>query len=122
MPQDDAMAAEWMKRASDGDQVSAEVEYAIMLFNGVGVGKDEAAAARLFLKAAQEQNVVAEDRAARLLAIGRGVRKDVIEAMKWHLLASLAGEKDAWLDSIYNALTLKQKIEVEAEVRRALGR
>ncbi len=51
-PQDDVMAAEWMKQAADEGQVSAEVEYAIMLFNGVGVAKDEAAAAKLFLKAA----------------------------------------------------------------------
>ena len=32
----------------------SEVEYAIMLFNGVGVAKDEAAAAKLFLEAAAE--------------------------------------------------------------------
>ncbi len=93
-----------------------------MLFNGVGVAKDEAAAATLFLKAAARNNVVAQDRAARLLALGRGIQKDVVEAMKWHLLASAAGEKDAWLDGILNSLTPDQRIEVEVAVKRALAR
>jgi hypothetical protein len=42
--------------------------------------------------------------------------------MKWHLLASAAGEKDAWLDGILNSLTPEQKIEVEVAVKRALAR
>ncbi len=79
---------------------AAEVEYAIMLFNGVGTDKDEAAAARLFLKAAAANNPIAQDRVARLLVAGRGIKQNVVEAMKWHVLARAAGEKDAWLDAV----------------------
>jgi len=68
-----------MKRAADDDNTAAIIEYAIMLFNGIGVEKDEAGGARYFLKAATRNNPVAQNRAARLLVAGRGVKKDVVE-------------------------------------------
>jgi uncharacterized protein len=121
VPQDDKLAADWMKRAAADDDVPAEVEYAIMLFNGVGVEKDEEAAAKLFLKAATQQNPVAQNRVARLYAVGRGIRKDLVEAMKWHLIARAAGEKDEWLDGILNTLTPEQRVAVETAIRQYNG-
>ena len=61
------------RRGGEGQNVPAEVEYAIMLFNGVGVPKDETAAAKIFLKAAAQDNPVAQNRVARILAVGRGL-------------------------------------------------
>ncbi len=121
VPQDDQLAAFWMERAASEDNVPAEVEFAIMLFNGIGVEKDEEAAARLFLKAAVQQNPVAQNRVARLYAAGRGIQKDLVEAMKWHLIARAAGEKDAWLDGVLNTLTPQQKAEVETAIRQYNG-
>ena len=46
MPQSDAEAARWMARASAGGHVPAQIEYAIMLFNGSGVAADDDAAAK----------------------------------------------------------------------------
>ena len=107
--------------AAKENNVPAEVEYAIMLFNGVGIDKDETAGARLFLKAAAANNPIAQNRIARLLVAGRGVKQDVVEAMKWHILARGAGEKDPWLDDVLNKLTPAQKKAVEAAVHQFVG-
>ena len=47
---------------------AAQIEYAIMLFNGDGIAKDEAAAARLFMKAAKTGNPIAANRLAASIA------------------------------------------------------
>jgi TPR repeat protein len=93
-----------------------------MLFNGTGVEKDETAAAKLFLKAAMSNNPVAQNRVARILAAGRGLPKDMVEAMKWHLLAKAAGEKDTWLDEQLEKLSPREKVEVELSLRRYMGK
>ncbi len=118
---DDKVAALWMSRAAKENNLPAEVEYAIMLFNGVGVGKDEKAAATLFLKAAAYNNPVAQNRVARLLVAGRGIEQNLVEAMKWHILARAAGEKDPWLDDVLNKLTPEQKKAVQAAVHQYVG-
>ncbi len=92
-----------------------------MLFNGVGTDKDEAAAALLFLKAASANNPIAQNRIARLLVVGRGIKPDLVEAMKWHLLAKAAGEKDPWLDQFLNKLTPDQRKDVDAAVHQFVG-
>ena len=92
-----------------------------MLFNGIGVEKDEPASAKLFLKAAMRNNPVAQNRVARLLAAGRGLPRDMVEAMKWHLLARAAGEKDAWLDGELAKLSPQEKAAVEASLRHYAG-
>ena len=97
------------------------VEYAIMVFNGIGTKKDEASAARWFIKAAGHNNPVAQDRAARLFVVGRGVKKDLVEGMKWHLLSSAAGLKDGWLDSQMSQLTPEQRAAVDLAVRHYVG-
>lgn len=118
---DDKIAALWMSRAAKEDNIPGEVEYAIMLFNGIGVAKDETAAARLFLKAAAANNPIAQDRIARLLVAGRGIKSNLVQAMKWHILARAAGEKDPWLDSELNKLTPDQKKQVETAVHQYVG-
>jgi uncharacterized protein len=74
------------------------VEYAIALFNGVGVAKDEARAAVLFRKAALRGSPIAQNRLARLLSIGRGAPANPAEAIKWHLIAKAGGSSDPYLD------------------------
>ena len=114
-------AAEWLKRAADDNLVAAQVEYAIMLFNGDGLSTDEAGAVRYFRKAAATNNPVAANRLARLLAMGRGAPKNMIEAMKWHILARSAGVSDEWLDSQLNSLSVRDRAAVEEAVRRHIG-
>jgi TPR repeat protein len=110
-----------MKRAADLDLLAAQIEYAIMLFNGDGVEKDETAAARLFLKAARSGNPLAANRLARLYASGRGVNKDMVEAMKWHLSARNAGLKDEWLESHLTSLSPAERKALEAALKHQTG-
>ena len=48
MPLDIAESAHWLKRAADAGIIAGQVEYAIMLFNGVGVDRNETEAAKIF--------------------------------------------------------------------------
>ena len=115
---DIAASAHWLKRAADGGVIAGQVEYAIMLFNGVGVSKDEAAAAKLFLKAAAKNNPIAQNRLAHLYAIGRGVPKDLVRAAAWHRFAKTAGIADPELDSLTAGLSPKEMAKVDQLVRR----
>ena len=76
------------------DNLDAQVEYSIALFNGTGTPKDEAAAVALLLKAARRGSPIAQNRLARVLATGMGAPKDMTEAMKWHLIAKSGGNGD----------------------------
>ena len=119
---DPLLAAQWLKYAADEGLAAAQIEYAIMTFNGAdGVPRDEARAARYFMKAAATNNPVAANRLARLLATGRGVPKNMVEAMKWHILARTAGVKDDWLDGQLNSLSARDRALVEEAVRRHIG-
>ncbi|MFN3673373.1 MAG: tetratricopeptide repeat protein, partial [Bosea sp. (in: a-proteobacteria)] len=109
MPQSDAEAARWMARASAGGHVPAQIEYAIMLFNGAGVAADEDAAAKLFLAAALKGNPIAQNRIARLYQSGRGISLDSIEAAAWHLAARAQGLDDPVLDQLLERLTPEQR-------------
>ena len=129
-----ARAADLLAMAARERSTAAQVELAIMLFNGdeaaegdkpakkgSGVPKDEAAAAKLFLAAALRGSPIARNRIARLLAAGRGVKENKIEAAKWHILARAAGITDEYLDGVLNALTVEEKGKVDAAVTKVTG-
>ena len=109
MPKSDEAAARWMKQAAEAGNVSAEVEYAIMLFNGEGVAKDQQAAAKLFQRAAAAGNAIAQNRLAKLYQFGLGLPPDTMEAAAWHLAARSQGLKDAGLDALFDKLNPEQK-------------
>jgi TPR repeat protein len=121
VPEDRQKAAQLLKQAADENNVAAEVEYAIALFNGDGVEKNETAAGKYFYKAAARENPIAENRLARMLATGRGVRRDIVEAMKWHILARAAGQRDEFLESQLATLTPQQRVAVDEAVRKFVG-
>ena len=98
-----------------GDNVDAEVEYAIALFNGVGVARNEAAAAALLQKAARRGSPIAQNRLANILALGRGLPADPVAAIKWHMIAKAGGVSDIPLDEF----SQKQKPEVRAAAHKA---
>ena len=131
---DPVRAAELLGVAAREKNTAAEVDLAIMLFNGdeaakdgapekkgSGIPKDEAAAAKLLLAAAARDNAVAQNRVARLLAVGRGLPKNEIEACKWHILARAQGIGDAFLDGVLYALSAEDKAKAETAVRRYTG-
>ena len=87
-----------LQAASLADNVDAEVEYAIALFNGTGTPKNQAAAVALLRKAARQNSPIAQNRLARVLVSGLGAPVDKIEGLKWHLVAKTAGKGDPELD------------------------
>jgi len=113
-------AAHYMALAARDLYEPAEIEYAIMLFNGEGVTKDEAAAARLFARAASRGNPVAQNRLARLYVVGRGVKSDLAEAAAWNMLAQHAGRDDPWLDKETENLTSEEREKAMGLVRQRL--
>ena len=110
-----------MGRAARDRNISAQVEYGVMLFNGEGVRKDEAAAAKMFLSAAEQGNPLAQNRLARIYAAGRGFPKNLVQAAKWHTLAVQQGIKDPWLDDALKGLTPDERQKADEAVRKWLG-
>ena len=99
MPKDLGESARLLAAAARADYTDAQVEYAIALFNGAGVGRDEPTAAALLKKAARKGNPIAQNRLANILAIGRGLPADPVQAIKWHMVAKAGGVSDVPLDT-----------------------
>ncbi len=78
----------------------ARVEYAIMLFNGIGVIKNEAAAAKLFQRAAAQGNAIAQNRLAKLYQFGLGIRRTGSRPPPGISLPARRGLDDAALDEL----------------------
>jgi TPR repeat protein len=93
--------------------LAAEVEYAILLFNGDGVPANEPVAARHFRHAAALGSAIAQNRLARLYATGRGVPQNLVEAAAWHLLAAAQGLTDAWLDQALRNMSAEDRTRAE---------
>ena len=74
MPKDAEKSVRLLQAASLADNVDAEVEYAIALYNGTGTPKNEAAAVALLRKAARQNSPIAQNRLARVLVSGRARR------------------------------------------------
>jgi len=121
MEPDRKAGAVMMGRAARIFYEPAEIEYAIMLFNGDGVGKDESTAAHIFQRVAARGNPIAQNRLARLYVSGRGVPTDLTEAAAWNMLAKHAGRDDPWLDSATANLAPEDREKALGLVRKRLS-
>jgi TPR repeat protein len=110
-----------LQAASLADNVDAEVEYAIALFNGTGTPKNEAAGVALLRKAARQNSPIAQNRLARVLVSGLGVPMDKIEGMKWHIVAKTAGKGDPELDAELAKLSPEDRAKAEQAARKWIG-
>jgi uncharacterized protein len=110
-----------LQAASLSDNVDAEVEYAIALFNGTGTPKNESAAVALLRKAAKQNSPIAQNRLARVLVTGQGAPMDKIEGFKWHLVAKTSGKGDPMLDEAMAQLSPEDRAQAESAARRWLG-
>jgi TPR repeat protein len=110
-------AARLFAAAALADNLDAQTEFAIMLFNGEGVAKDEAGAGSLFLKAARRGSPIAQNRLARMLAVGRGLPADPVQATKWHLVAKAAGAGDLFLDEFVQKQSADTRARAEKEAK-----
>src|SRR5262249_15949456 len=73
-------------QAALADNIDAQVEYAIALYNGDGIAANQEAATALFRKAGKHGSPIAQDRLARILASGRGAPIDLTQPPKWHFI------------------------------------
>ena len=110
-----------LQAASLADNVDAEVEYAIALYNGTGTPKNQPAAVALLRKAARQNSAIAQNRLARVLVSGQGAPVDKVEAMKWHLIAKTAGKGDPELDELFAGLSPEDRAKAELGAKRWFG-
>jgi len=110
-----------LQAASLADNVDAEVEYAIALYNGTGTPKNEAAAVALLRKAAKQNSPIAQNRLARVLLSGQGATMDKVEALKWHIIAKTAGKGDPTLDEALATLSPEDRAKAQEGARIWLG-
>jgi TPR repeat protein len=122
-------AARLLGAAALAENIDAQVEYAIVLFNGgieevnngkrsfTGLpgGKDKVKAMALLRKAALRGSPIAQNRLAWLLSVGDGAALNPVEAIKWHLIARAGGKGDPDLDQY----VAKQTPQVRAAAEKA---
>jgi TPR repeat protein len=121
VPKDPDKATRLLQQAALADNLDAEVEYAIALYNGTGTPKNEAAAVALLRRAARQNSPIAQNRLARVLITGRGAPVDLVEGLKWHEIAKTAGNGDPMLDEAFTRLSDDDRAKVEDAVRRWFG-
>ena len=103
------------------ENVDAEVEYAIALYNGTGTPKNEAAGVALLRKAARQNSPIAQNRLARVLVTGQGAPVDKVEGLKWHIVAKTAGKGDLMLDEALAQAAPEDRTKAQDAARKWLG-
>lgn len=87
VPQDDAEAVRWWRKAADPGDVKAQCKLGIMYLKGRGVPQDDAQAAKWFRKAAEQGYVLAQ----HSLGIMCEAAQDGIQAYVWFDVAATQG-------------------------------
>ena len=94
-----AEAVKLWAAAALADDIDAEVEDAIALYNGDGMAARRGhRGPKIFLKAAKLGSPIAQDRYVRIMASGLGAPRHPVKAVKLHLVSRAAGETDITLD------------------------
>ena len=95
VPQDDAEAANWLRRAADQGRPEARTLLGVMYAKGQGVSQDDAKAAKWFRAAADQDHAAAQSNLGLMYAQGRGVAQNDAEAAKWFRKAADKGLVEA---------------------------
>ncbi len=89
-------ARTWARRAADGGDARGMHAYGMYLFDGVGGARNRAEALSWLRKAAERGLVDSQFNVAKLYETGdEGIAPDAVQAYKWYLIASRAGDGDA---------------------------
>jgi S1-C subfamily serine protease len=84
VPQDDAEALRWERKAAEQGHADAETWLGACYFKGAGVSQDYAEAVKWLRKSAEQGDVVAQVLLASCYENGLGVPQDRKEAEKWY--------------------------------------
>ena len=88
VPQDDAEAVTWYRKAGEQGYAAAQYLLGVMYDNGQGVPQDYAAAVTWYRKAADQGEAKAQAILGIMYENGRGVPQDYVQAHKWYDLAA----------------------------------
>ena len=86
--QDDAIAANWYRKAADLGNIEGEIRLAGCYRDGKGVSRDMTQAATWYRKAAEQGESAAQATLGSLYSVGQGVSRDDVEAYFWFDLAA----------------------------------
>jgi TPR repeat protein len=95
VPQNDAEAAKWYRKAADRGHADAQFKVALMYSMGKGVPQNDAEAANWCQKAADQGQADAQHTLGLMYATGRGVLQDDVQAHLWLNLAGASGDDRA---------------------------
>lgn len=96
VPQSDAEAAAWYRRAADSGHARAQLNLGVLYEQGAGVPQDFREAARWYRRAAEQGNVPAKVNLGTMLERGvPGLPTNVLLAHMWYNLAAAQGSTDA---------------------------
>ena len=98
MPQDDAKAAKWYRRAAEQGDADAQNNLGAMYEVGQGVLRSYVEALKWYYRAAQQGDAYAQYRLGFMYYLGQGVSRDYlhyVEAYAWLSLAAARGENRA---------------------------
>jgi len=88
VPEDDAKAAKWYRKAATQGNAEAQYNLGVMYDNGLGVPQDHAKAAKWYRKAAEQGDADAQNTLGFMYGQGRGVPQDYVQAHMWYNLAA----------------------------------
>jgi TPR repeat protein len=88
--QDDAIAADWYRKAAETGNIEAEIRIAECYRDGRGVTRDMVQVAVWYRKAAEQGDPTAQATLGLLYSVGQGVTRDDVEAYFWLDLAASA--------------------------------
>lgn len=97
-PQDDAQAANWLRKAAEQGRADAQVKLAALYGTGRGVERDDAEAVRWYWKAAEQGRSDAQRMLGLFYATGKGVPRDFVEAYMWLDIGAANGDQNAPLE------------------------
>jgi peptidoglycan hydrolase-like protein with peptidoglycan-binding domain len=95
VPQDDAEAVKWYRKAADQGSAAAQNHLGLMYDNGRGVPQDDAEAVKWYRKAADQGDARAQNNLGTMYETGRGVPKDRTRALRHYRAAAALGSKPA---------------------------
>jgi TPR repeat protein len=95
VPQDDAQAVEWYRKAADQGNADAQFFLASCYDAGAGVPRDYAQGAKWWRKAAEQGNAAAQKNLGWKYLRGVGVPQDYVLAHIWLNLAASRGVEEA---------------------------
>jgi len=104
VPQDDAQAVVWYRKAAEQGDADAQTIVALMYVNGHGVSQDYTQALIWYRKAADQGNDRAQFGLGLMYANGHGVPQDYVRAHMWFNIAAAAAAAGASDGSVRDAV------------------